>query len=213
MDFRCSDEETAFLKEVRQFIKESTAEGWLGVDPGPEEEADDEVYRMSLRNWRRLGEKHWIGLTWPKAYGGQEAPLMKEMVMLQELAHSGCPGIDVGIVEADLILQFGTEEQKKRFIPPILRGEVKWAIGMSEPNAGLRHLQRAAERCGTGGRQLYTERTEDMVQRSSPCPAGGGVCPDRTGEAQGRQRLPGRPRESRHQHPPDSADDRASGVL
>jgi 3-oxocholest-4-en-26-oyl-CoA dehydrogenase alpha subunit len=136
MDFRYSDEETAFLKEVQQFIKESMPEGWLGVDPGPEEEADDEVYRMSLRNWRRLGEKHWIGLTWPKAYGGQEAPLMKEMVMLQELAHSGCPGIDVGIVEADLILQFGTEEQKKRFIPPILRGEVKWAIGMSEPNAG-----------------------------------------------------------------------------
>jgi len=126
----------AFLGEVRQFIKESTPEGWLGVDPGPEEEADDEVYRMSLRNWRRLGERHWIGMTWPKKYGGQEAPLMKEMVMLQELAYSGCPGIDVGIVEADLILQFGTEEQKKRFIPPILRGEVKWAIGMSEPNAG-----------------------------------------------------------------------------
>ena len=136
MDFRYSDEETAFLKGVRQFIKESTPEGWLGVDPGPEEEANDEVYQMSLRNWRRLGERHWIGLTWPKNCGGQEAPLIKEMVMLQELAYRGCPGIDMGIVEADLVLQFGTEEQKKRFVPPILRGEVKWAIGMSEPNAG-----------------------------------------------------------------------------
>lgn len=136
MDFRYSDEDVAFLKEVRQFIKESAPEGWLGVDPGPEEEADDEVYRMSLRNWRKLGERHWIGLTWPKKYGGQGASLWKEMVMLQELAYSGCPGIDVGIVEADLILQFGTEEQKQRFIPPILNGEIKWAIGMSEPNAG-----------------------------------------------------------------------------
>ena len=136
MDFRYSDEETAFLREVQQFIRESTPDDWLGVDPGPEEEADDEVYEMSLRNWRRLGERHWIGLTWPKKYGGQEASLWKEMIMLQELAYRGCPGIDTAIIEADLILQFGTEEQRQRFLPPILRGEVKWAIGMSEPNAG-----------------------------------------------------------------------------
>jgi len=136
VDFRYSDEDTAFLQEVRRFITESTPEGWLGVDPGPEEEADDTIYRMSLRNWRRLGEKGWIGLTWPKKYGGQEASLWKEMVMLQELAYRGCPGIDAAIIEADLILQFGTEEQKRKFIPPIQQGEVKWAIGMSEPNAG-----------------------------------------------------------------------------
>jgi alkylation response protein AidB-like acyl-CoA dehydrogenase len=136
MDFRYSDEETAFLKEVQQFIKESMPEGWLGVDPGPEEEANEEVYQLSLRNWRRLGEKHWIGLTYPPKYGGQGSPLMKETVLLQELAYRGCPGCDLALVEADLILQFGTEEQKQRFVPPILRGEVKWAIGMSEPNAG-----------------------------------------------------------------------------
>jgi alkylation response protein AidB-like acyl-CoA dehydrogenase len=136
MDFRYSDEETAFLKEVQQFIKESIPDGWLGVDPGPEEEANEEVYQLSLRNWRRLGEKNWIGLTYPPRYGGQGSPLMKETVLLQELAYRGCPGCDVALVEADLILQFGTEEQKQRFVPPILRGEVKWAIGMSEPNAG-----------------------------------------------------------------------------
>jgi len=136
VDFHYSDEETAFLREVQQFIKESIPEGWLGVDPGPEEEADEEVYRMSLRNWGRLGEKHWIGLTYPPKYGGQGAPLLKETVLLQELAYRGCPGCDVALVEADLILQFGTEEQKLRFVPPILRGEAKWAIGMSEPNAG-----------------------------------------------------------------------------
>ena len=136
MDFRYSDEENAFLKEVQQFIAESVPPGWLGVDPGPEEEANEDVYQLSLRNWRRLGERHWIGLTYPPEYGGQGAPLMKEMVLLQELAYRGCPGCDVGLVEADLILQFGTEEQKRRLVPPILRGEVKWAIGMSEPNAG-----------------------------------------------------------------------------
>lgn len=136
MDFRYTDEENAFLKEVQQFIAESVPPGWLGVDPGPEEEANEEVYRLSLRNWRRLGERHWIGLTYPPQYGGEGAPLMKEMILLQELAYRGCPGCDVALVEADLILQFGTEEQKQRLVPPIMRGEVKWAIGMSEPNAG-----------------------------------------------------------------------------
>ena len=71
MDFRYSDEEAAFLKEVQQFIKESMPDGWLGVDPGPEEEANEEVYQLSLRNWRRLGENHWIGLTYPPKYGGR----------------------------------------------------------------------------------------------------------------------------------------------
>lgn len=136
MDFRCSDEDKAFLEEVRRFIAESVPPRWLGVDPGPEEEANEEMYRLSLRNWRRLGERHWIGLTYPLKYGGGGAPLLKEAVLLEELAYRGCPGCDVGLVEADLILQFGTEEQKQRFVPPILRGEVKWAIGMSEPNAG-----------------------------------------------------------------------------
>jgi len=136
MDFRCSDEDKAFLEEVRGFIAESIPPGWLGVDPGPEEEANEEVYRLSLRNWRRMGERHWIGLTYPPKYGGGGAPLLKEAILLEELAYRGCPGCDVGLVEADLILQFGTEEQKQRFVPPILRGEVKWAIGMSEPNAG-----------------------------------------------------------------------------
>jgi len=136
VDFHYNEEEKTFLREVQHFIEEATPPGWLGVDPGPEEEAEDSIYRMSLKNWRKLGEKGWIGLTWPKAYGGQEASLWKEMLMLQELAYRGCPGIDTAIIEGDLILQFGTEEQKQRFIPPILRGEVKWAIGMSEPNAG-----------------------------------------------------------------------------
>ncbi len=136
MDFGYSGEEMAFLKEAQEFVAESVPAGWLGVDPGPEEEANEEVYRLSVRNWRRLGERRWIGLTYPPEYGGGGASLMKEAVLLQELAYRGCPGCDVALVEADLILKFGTEEQKQRLVPPILRGEVKWAIGMSEPNAG-----------------------------------------------------------------------------
>jgi len=136
MDFRAAAEEQDFLKEVQDFIQESLPSGWLGVDPGPEEESREEVYPLALKMWRKLGEEGWLGLTWPIEYGGQKASSWKEMILLQELAYRGLPGIDVALVEADLILKFGTEEQKRRFIPPILRGEVKWAIGMSEPNAG-----------------------------------------------------------------------------
>jgi len=136
MDFRYTEEEEAFRREVQAFIKETVPPGWLGVDPGPEEESREDVYPLALKTWRRLGEKGWIGLTWPKAYGGQESPLWKEMILLQELSHHGVPGVDVSSAQADLVLTFGTEEQKKRFIPPITRGEVKWCIGMSEPDAG-----------------------------------------------------------------------------
>jgi len=74
MDFRYTDEEEAFRKEVLEFIQEAVPPDWLGVDPGPEEESREEIYELALKTWRKLGEKNWIGLTWPKAYGGQEAP-------------------------------------------------------------------------------------------------------------------------------------------
>jgi alkylation response protein AidB-like acyl-CoA dehydrogenase len=136
MDFRFTEEEETFRKEVQAFIAESLPPGWLGVDPGPEEESREEVYPLAVELWHKFGAKSWIGLTWPKEYGGQGASLWKEMALLQELAYRGVPGMDLAIAQADLLLNFGTEEQKRRFILPITRGEVKWAIGMSEPNAG-----------------------------------------------------------------------------
>ena len=136
MDFRYSEEELNFRKEVIDFLDKELPPGWLGTDPGPEEESREDVFPIAKRMWRNFGEKGWIGLTWPKAYGGQEASIWKEMVLLQELAYRGSPGMDLAIAQADLIIHFGTEEQKQRFVVPITKGEVKWAIGMSEPNAG-----------------------------------------------------------------------------
>lgn len=139
MDFRFTEEEEAFRKEVRDFIQEVLQEvlpsDWQGVDPGPEEEAREEVYQLAVEIWRKLGAKGWIGLSWPKEYGGQE-DLAKDWILKEELIYRGVPGMDMAVVQGDLILQFGTEEQKRRFIPPIARGEVKYAIGMSEPNVG-----------------------------------------------------------------------------
>jgi len=161
MDFRFTEEEEAFRKEVRDFIQEVLSSDWQGVDPGPEEEAREEVYQLSMEVWRKLAAKGWIGLSWPKEYGGQEDSA-KDWILKEELCYRGVPGMDIAVVQGDLILQFGTEEQKRRFIPPITRGEVKYAIGMSEPNAGsdLFALQLRAvedEDCFTlNGQKIWT---------------------------------------------------------
>jgi len=136
MHFRYTEEEEAFRKEVQEFLNKELPPGWLGIDPGPEEESREEVLPLARKMWRKFGEKGWIGLTWPKAYGGQEASIWKEMILLQELAYRGSPGMDLAIAQGELILKFGTEEQKQKFVIPITNGQVKWAIGMSEPNAG-----------------------------------------------------------------------------
>ena len=135
MDFLIDKKEQAFRQEVRDFIKEVLPPDWLGVDPGPEEEEREEVYQLSSKIWRKLGAKGWIGLNWPKEYGGQEDPA-KDWALKEELIYYGVPGMDIAAVQGDLILAFGTKEQKDKFIPPITRGEVKYAIGMSEPNVG-----------------------------------------------------------------------------
>ncbi len=139
MDFRLTEEEKAFQEEVRDFIQEVLQEvlppDWHGIDPGPEEEAREEVFLLSVEVWRRLGAKGWIGLGWPKEYGGQGS-FMKDWILKEELIYQGIPGMDLSVTQGDLILQFGTEEQKKKFIPPIARGEEKYAIGMSEPDVG-----------------------------------------------------------------------------
>ncbi len=135
MDFLIDEKEQAFRQEVRDFIKEVLPPDWLGVDPGPEEEEREEVYQLSSKIWRKLGAKGWIGLNWPKEYGGQEDPA-KDWALKEELIYYGVPGMDIAAVQGDLILAFGTKEQKDKFIPPITHGEVKYAIGMSEPNVG-----------------------------------------------------------------------------
>jgi alkylation response protein AidB-like acyl-CoA dehydrogenase len=147
MDFRFTEEEEAFRKEVRDFFKKELPPDWPGVDPDMyHEDAFEEIHQVSQEMQRKLAAKSWLGLTWPKKYGGQEAPLWKQMILEEELTYRGAPGYDAYEFLGgcgDLILDFGTEEQKERFIPPMCRGEVKWATGMSEPNAGsdLANLQ------------------------------------------------------------------------
>lgn len=151
MDFKFTADEEQFLKEVQAFLNEVLPKDWLGVDPdGHNEQANEELHKFDLEIRRRLAAKGWLGLQWPKKYGGHEAPMMKRFILEQELIYRGAPywAISAALMTGDMILQFGTEEQKQKFLPAIARGELQWCVGMSEPNAGsdLANLQlRATE--------------------------------------------------------------------
>jgi alkylation response protein AidB-like acyl-CoA dehydrogenase len=125
-------EAEAFRDEVRVFLGEvlgtrpavRRARSWGGFDP-----------EFS----RKLGARGWIGLTWPKKYGGQERSFLERYVLLEELLAAGAPAGAHWVAERQsgpLLLRFGTEAQRERFLPAIARGELSFAIGMSEPDSG-----------------------------------------------------------------------------
>ena len=140
MDFRYTPEEEAFRKEVREFLAKELPKDWPGVDPDLyHEDAFDNIHEVSVAMQKKLAAKGWLGLTWPKKYGGHEQPLWKQIILEEELTYRGSPGLDpyqfVGGM-GDLLLDFGTEAQKEKYLPMMVRGEIKGATGMSEPNAG-----------------------------------------------------------------------------
>ena len=139
MDFRFTPDEQAFLKEVQAFIDQLLPKDWMGVDPdGHNEQGDEKLHQFDLEVRKKLAAKGWLGLQWPKKYGGQEATMVKRFMLEQELIYRGVPywAISAALMTGDMILQFGTDEQKEKFVPPIARGEVQWCVGMSEPDAG-----------------------------------------------------------------------------
>jgi alkylation response protein AidB-like acyl-CoA dehydrogenase len=92
------------------------------------------------KEWERaLGAAGWSCIGWPEEYGGRAASLAEQVIFAEEYARSGAPG-RIGYMGVELagptILAFGTEEQKRRFLPPIARGEEFWCQGYSEPEAG-----------------------------------------------------------------------------
>jgi alkylation response protein AidB-like acyl-CoA dehydrogenase len=110
------------------------------------------------QDWERaLGAARWSCIGWPEEYGGRNASLAEQVIFAEEYARAGAPG-RIGHMGIELagptILAFGTEAQKRRFLPPIARGEEFWCQGYSEPNAGsdLANVRaRAVLRPGSGG--------------------------------------------------------------
>ena len=137
---------------------------------------------MATRQWTKvLFEGGWICATWPKEYGGKGLSTMEAVVLNEEFAKAGAP------MRADFfgdtlvgptILQWGTEEQKKFFLPKILSGEIAWCQGFSEPDAGSRPRQPQARRpCSTATSGSSTARRSGPPRASWPTTSSSSAAP------------------------------------
>jgi alkylation response protein AidB-like acyl-CoA dehydrogenase len=145
--------------EVRAFLSEELAKGTFSS------RCDSWFDGYSPEFSRKLGERGWLGMTWPERYGGHERSSLERFVVLEELLAAGAPVASHWIADRQSgpsILRFGTEEQKSRFLPAIARGECFFSIGMSEPESGsdLASVQTRAEQVNGGwlvnGTKLWT---------------------------------------------------------
>ena len=138
MEIRFSEEEEAFRVELKEFLERE-------LPPEKRRDRDLAVVAMTEEEWeyarafeQKLVQKGWLCMHWPKEYGGQDAPLMKQIVYQEEMAYYGAlsgGGMGVTIV-GPAIMAHGSENHKKQFLSAIARAEAIWCQGFSEPDAG-----------------------------------------------------------------------------
>ncbi|MBY0286225.1 MAG: acyl-CoA dehydrogenase family protein [Mycobacteriaceae bacterium] len=148
MDFELDDEQRAWVAEVRQFLDENVTAALRAemAEHGLEHQGGE---LTAFR--RKIGEKGWFGLNWPKEYGGLGLTAMHQHLLMSEFEYVGVPGPDLTVTSvAPMIMRHGTEQNKKEFLPGVARGEIVFALGYSEPNAGtdLASLRTKAVRDG-----------------------------------------------------------------
>ena len=154
-----TEEQEQFRLEVRTFLQEAIAKGqfvpkcdsWLSGD-------DPEFSKL-------IGQKGWIGMTWPKQYGGQERSTIDRYILTEEFLAAGAPVAAHWFADRQagpLLLRYGTEEQREFFLPKIVKGECYFGIGLSEPNSGsdLASVSTRAEKVEGGwivnGQKIWT---------------------------------------------------------
>jgi alkylation response protein AidB-like acyl-CoA dehydrogenase len=145
MDLTLSPSEEAFRDELR---------AWLAAnDPGSEPEGDEAGFEFRRAWQRRLHRAGWAGLSWPQEFGGRGATLVEQAIFNEELARARSPqmanvlGLAMG---GPTVIAHGTDEQKRRYLAPILSAEEIWCQGFSEPESGsdLASLKTRAVRDG-----------------------------------------------------------------
>ena len=162
MDFNYSPQDEAFRKELREWLAANKA----SIMPTREllsEEGDS--WNEAVGWHKKLNEGKWIGISWPKEFGGRGAGLLQNVIYHEELERAGTSvpftGMGTSLLGPTLI-HWGTEEQKKRHLPKILEGNEIWCQGYSEPNSGsdLASLQTKAVEDGdyfvVNGQKVWT---------------------------------------------------------
>jgi alkylation response protein AidB-like acyl-CoA dehydrogenase len=154
MDFELTPEERAFRDEVRRFLDEHL--------PPP-----DRRPPTFEADWqRKVREKRWVGFSWPAEVGGGGGSLMEQVILKEEMSSRKAPALGTCFMGlawvGPAIIQWGTEAQKRKFIPDILDGKYQWCTGYSEPGSGsdLASLQCKAVREGdhyvVNGQKIWT---------------------------------------------------------
>src|ERR671930_489121 len=174
MDLTLSPEEERFRDELRAWIAEN--------HPGREPPGDEASFAFR-RDWqRKLNERGWAGLTWPTEYGGAGASMIEQAIFFEEIARARAPqmanvlGLAMG---GPTVIAHGTEEQKQRFLAPILSADEIWCQGFSEPGSGsdLASLKTRAVRNGSEwvvtGQKVWTTYAHEakwcmLVARTNP---------------------------------------------
>jgi 3-oxocholest-4-en-26-oyl-CoA dehydrogenase alpha subunit len=163
MDFDFSPDQRDFATEVEQYLDDHDDPEVFDVTRENMAQIVDTPKRRAFM--KSLGEHGWLGLTWPKEYGGSEGEGVYEFILNEALAGRGGPqiGKGVGIIGKTLIAH-GNDFLKAKFLPMILRNEVEFAVGYSEPNAGsdaasMRLKAERTERDGQSGWLLNGQKT------------------------------------------------------
>jgi alkylation response protein AidB-like acyl-CoA dehydrogenase len=133
MEFALTPKQRALRAEVREFLQQA-------LPPGSERELEDcWIVGFSREFSAALGARGWIGYTWPKRYGGQEGSYLERLIITEELLRAGAPAAAHWAGDRQIgpaLLAYGNDEQREEFLPRIIRGELVFCLGMSEPNAG-----------------------------------------------------------------------------
>ena len=163
MDFNYSPEQEAYRQEVRTWLEANQPPP---LTPEEKERIDEDLLWDRNKRWhKKLYEHGWVGLNWPREYGGRGATFIEQVIFQQELGRLGLPmGINVlGIImTGPALMQWGTDDQKQRYLKPILTADEIWCEGMSEPGAGsdLASIQTRAELHGdefiVNGQKVWT---------------------------------------------------------
>jgi alkylation response protein AidB-like acyl-CoA dehydrogenase len=166
VDFHYTEEQEAFRQEIRQWLAANLPRELCVDDPTDERVAPDRATFERRVDWQRAMYKAgWVGISWPREYGGRGATLMEQIIFDEECFRARAPVLPgysgIGMAGPTLI-EWGTEEQKRRFLPRILAADDIWCQGFSEPGAGsdLAGLRTRAEDRGdhyvVNGQKVWT---------------------------------------------------------
>lgn len=174
MDYRDTPVEAEFRQHLRDWLTTNTPREWQNGN-------DDEDGRRAQKEWHSaLYHAGYIGLSWPKEYGGQGLNPIYEAILSEELALIDAPDLPHNInYLGRAIWTYGTEEQKRHFLPTLLSGEVSWCQGFSEPGAGsdMASLRTRADLRGdhyvVNGQKMWTSGATEadwclLLARSDP---------------------------------------------